>query len=281
MMTNLDVVTGLWNWHSPAWAVTFIAAGFYFLLAWRRHASLKNIAFFAACAAAFLIALASPVATLASRYLFSAHMSQHLLLLLIVPLCGMLAWPSSREVEASGRWRRHRQGSAPIGWAAGVGAMWFWHIPALCTASMRSPLVLDIQIISLIAAGAAFWWPVFSPITECRTPPHLAAMYLFAGCLGCSLLGIYITFSPVSVCPLYSEPIAVCSLYSDPTGSTDLLRLIHEQWGFTHRVDQQVGGLLMWVPACMIYLGAILTKISSWYHVSEPSQSASTSLAAE
>jgi putative membrane protein len=271
MMTNLDVVTKLWNWHSPAWGVTLIAAGFYCVLAWRRNVSLKNIAFFAACAAAFLLALASPVATLASRYLFSAHMAQHLLLLLIVPLCGILAWPSPKELANSGRSPRPRRGSVPIGWAAGVGAMWLWHIPALCTASMRSPIVLDIQIVSLIVAGAAFWWPVFSPIIECRMPPHLAATYLFAGCVGCSLLGIYITFSPVSVCPLYANP----------TGSSDLLRLIREQWGFSHRVDQQVGGLLMWVPACMIYLLAILTKLSSWYHVSGPSESATTSLAAE
>jgi putative membrane protein len=271
MMTNFDVVTELWNWRSPALLVTFAATLFYSLLAWRRSASLRQIAFFATCAAAYLIALVSPVAALASRYLFSAHMAQHLLLLLIVPLCGILAWPAPREVGASGRWRSRLRGSSSIGWAAGVGAMWFWHIPALCTASMRSPLVLDIQIISLVAAGAAFWWPVFCPISERRLPAHLAAMYLFAGCLGCSLLGIYIAFSPISVCPLYSNP----------TGSSDLLRLIHEQWGFTHRVDQEVGGLLMWVPACMIYLGAILTKLSSWYHVSDPSQPASTSLAAE
>jgi putative membrane protein len=271
MMTNLDVVTELWNWHSPVWPVTLVAAGLYFVLAWRRKASLKSVAFFAACAAAYLIALVSPVAALASRYLFSAHMAQHLLLLLIVPLCGILAWPSPREIGVSGHPRRQVRGSVPLGWAAGVGAMWIWHIPALCTASMRSPLVLDVQIISLIAAGTAFWWPVFSPIAECRMPPHLAAMYLFAGCLGCSLLGIYITFSPLSVCPLYANP----------TGSSDLLRLIREEWGFTHRVDQQVGGLLMWVPTCMVYLGAILTKLSSWYHVPDSSQSASSHLAAE
>jgi cytochrome c oxidase assembly factor CtaG len=271
MMTNIDIVTELWNWRSPALPVTILAAGFYSVLAWRRSASPINIGFFAACAAGFLIALASPVATLASRYLFSAHMAQHLLLLLIVPLCGILAWPPSKQVGNSVRPPRPFRGSVPIGWAAGVGAMWFWHIPALCTASMRSPLVLDIQIVSLIAAGAAFWRPVFSPSTESRMPPHLAAMYLFAGCVGCSLLGIYITFSPISVCPLYANP----------TGSSDLIRLIRDQWGFSHRVDQEVGGLLMWVPACMVYLGAILTKLSSWYHVSGPSESAANSLAAE
>jgi len=275
MMTNLDVVTKLWIWHSPVWGIAIAAAIFYFILAWRRSASLTQIAFFAICAAAFLIALVSPVATLATRYLFSAHMAQHLLLLLIVPLCGILAWPPPKtqgtQPGVQGRSRHLLRGANPIGWAAGVGAMWFWHIPALCTASMRSPLVLDVQIVSLLAAGAAFWWPVFSPVAEHRMQPHLAAIYLFAGCVGCSLLGIYITFSPISVCPLYSNP----------TGSSDLLRLIREQWGFTPRTDQQVGGLLMWVPACMVYLGAILAKFSSWQHASGASHAGSTSLAAE
>jgi cytochrome c oxidase assembly factor CtaG len=90
--------------------------------------------------------------------------------------------------------------------------------------------------------------------------PHVAAGYLFSGCVGCSLLGIYITFSPASVCPLYAV---------SGGGSAELMRLVHEQWGLTHRLDQQVGGLLMWVPACMVYLGAILAMLSSWYRVPE------------
>jgi cytochrome c oxidase assembly factor CtaG len=147
--------------------------------------------------------------------------------------------------------------------------MWFWHIPALCTASMRSPAVFDIQQASLVAAGAAFWWPVFSPIAQRRMQPHHAAIYLFAGCIGCSLLGIYITFSPIAVCPLYRTP----------TGSIELLSLIRNQWGFSYRVDQQVGGLLMWVPACMVYLGAILAMLRSWYRV--PSEPYPHSLATE
>jgi cytochrome c oxidase assembly factor CtaG len=271
MMTNLDVLTQLWNWHSPAWTVTFVAAVLYLAIAGRRHASALQITFFAISAGAFLIALASPLTALASRYLFSAHMAQHLLLLLIVPLCAILAWPSPAGEFAENHAGHPPRGSVPLGWAAGVGAMWFWHIPALCTASMRSPIVFDIQLVSLVAAGAAFWLPVFGPITSQRMQPHLAAIYLFAGCLGCSLLGIYIAFSPVAVCPLYLTP----------TGSFEILHLVRDQWGFSSRVDQQVGGLLMWVPACMIYLGAILAKLSSWYHVPGPSHTAANSLATE
>jgi len=264
MMTNLQVFTQLWDWRSPAWWMTLAATGAYLIVARRRRASPRQIGFFTTSAAAFLIALASPLAVLASRYLFSAHMAQHLLLLLIVPLCAILAWPSPREHVTTVHPRHRPRGAIAIGWAAGVGAMWFWHIPAFCTASMRSPMVFDVQIVSLIAAGAAFWWPIFSPSAARRMQPHLAAAYLFSGCVGCSLLGIYITFSPVSVCPLYGAPV----------GSSALLSLIREQWGLTHRIDQQVGGLLMWVPACMVYLGAILATLSSWYQVPEQTRTA-------
>jgi cytochrome c oxidase assembly factor CtaG len=261
MMTNVRLLTELWDWRSPAWWVALAATGAYATVAMRRRASARQVAFFATSVAAFLVALASPLATLASRYLFSAHMAQHLLLLLIVPLCALLGWPTRRTgriaTDAAGYRRR---GAVPIGWAAGVGAMWFWHVPALCTASMRSPVVFDIQIVSLVAAGAAFWQPVFGPAAARRLQPPLATAYLFAGCVGCSLLGIYVTFSPVAVCPLYVTP----------GGSGELVNLIRGEWGLTHRVDQQIGGLLMWVPACAIYLTAILATLSSWYRVPEP-----------
>jgi putative membrane protein len=270
-MTNLQVFTELWDWRSPAWWVALAATGVYLVIAWWRHASSRQVALFLISAAGFVIALASPLAVLASRYLFTAHMAQHLLLLLIVPLCAMLAWPPPTQRRGAAVPKQRGPGSVALGWAAGVGAMWFWHIPALCTASMRSPLVFDAQVVSLVAAGVAFWLPVFSPVVARRIQPHVAAAYLFTGCLGCSLLGIYVTFSPVAVCPLYLAPV----------GSPELLGLIRDQWGLTHRMDQQVGGLLMWVPACVIYLGAILATLTRWYHVPDLAHAGPSALAAE
>jgi putative membrane protein len=256
MMTTLDLLTQLWNWRSPAWLIVLAGVAIYGAVAARNRVSMKNVGFFVAAVAAFLIAMVSPVAGLATRYLFSAHMAQHLLLLLIVPLFVVLALPAFR----SGNDRTSAiQRGIPISWLAGVGAMWFWHIPALCTASMRSPLVFNVEQASLVVAGAAFWWPIFSPNIQRRLQTPQAAMYLFSGCLGCTLLGIYITFSPISVCPLYNSP----------TGSAQILHLIRDQWGMTHEMDQQLGGLLMWVPACIVYLCAILARFSSWYRPSD------------
>jgi putative membrane protein len=256
MMSNIQILQ-MWYWQSPAWWVALAATFIYARAIRRRNVSSAQLGYWAVAIGAFVIALASPLAVLASRYLFSAHMAQHLLLLLIVPLFGMLAWPRGQTPVKSSSWSPNVASS--IGWVAGVGAMWFWHVPALCTAAMRSPVVFDIQILSLIGSGIAFWRPVFGPNLKQRLEPHFAAGYLFAGCLGCSLLGIYITFSPVAVCPLYSM------MQGDPAG---ILNVVREQWGFTHRIDQQVGGLMMWVPACMVYLAAIMSSLASWYRVS-------------
>jgi putative membrane protein len=253
MMTTDRILTEFWIWRSPAWWIAFAAIVVYFTVARRRGASTLQIALFLTAVVAFVFALASPLAVLASRFLFSAHMAQHLLLLLIVPLCAILAWPRSPGAAN----KRRAPIASSIGWFAGTGAMWFWHVPTLCTAAMRSPPVFAIQTVSLVVCGAAFWWPVFCPQEQRRMPPQLAAGYLFAGCLGCSLLGIYITFSPVSVCPLYGMP-------SDPMG---VLSVVRGQWGLTHHIDQQIGGLLMWVPACIVYLSAIIASIATWYRL--------------
>jgi cytochrome c oxidase assembly factor CtaG len=271
MMTILADSLELYDLRSPAWLIVSGAIVAYVILALPRGASPRQVGLFAAAAATFLIALASPLAVLASRYLFSAHMAQHLILLLIVPLCVILSLPApAREVGTKRRPPATRS-LVPLGWMAGVGAMWLWHIPALCTASMSSSLVFGVQTVSLLAAGTAFWWPVFRPDISRRMAPQVSVGYLFAGCLGCTLLGIYVTFSPVSICPLYSVP----------GGDPELRNLIQNEWGVTHRIDQQIGGLLMWVPACAVYLGAIMAALASWYRAPYGVRSISNTLATE
>ena len=255
MMTTFEALTELWDWRSAAWCIVLVATFIYSMAAVMQGVARRQIAYFVVSAATLLLALASPLAVLASRYSFSAHMMQHLLLLLIVPLFAMLAWPVSNAPATGGSSDAQRGRAIPLSWLAGVGAMWFWHVPALCAAAMQHPSVFAMQVVSLVAAGAAFWWPVFRPRLERRLGPHAAALYLFSGCVGCSLLGIYVTFSPAPVCPLYAAG----------GGSPEIANLVRGQWGLTHRVDQQVGGLLMWVPACLVYLAAILSTFSTWY----------------
>jgi putative membrane protein len=190
---------------------------------------------------AFLLALSSPIATLADGYLFSAHMLQHLLLVLAVPPLALLALGDQAT----------RRVPTIVAWGLGVGAMWLWHAPSLCDAAATSPLVHRVQEGSLLAMGTAFWWPVLAR----RIAPLAGVVYLFTACIACTILGVAVALSPVQVCPAYASP-------SDTLG---ILPALRGDWGMTAERDQQLGGLLMWVPACIVYLIAILASLRRFY----------------
>jgi putative membrane protein len=116
-------------------------------------------------------------------------------------------------------------------------------------------VVFAFQVLTLLAMGIFFWWPVFGPYARARLSPLAGIAYLFTACLGCTVLGIYLTFAPVGVCSVYAHPV-------DRLG---ILSLVRNHWGLSPALDQQVGGLIMWVPACSIYLTAILALLARWY----------------
>jgi putative membrane protein len=199
-----------------------------------------------------VIALASPVGALAEGYLFSAHMLQHLLLLLVVPplaLLGLGTTPTRTSFP------RAPSPAVPASWLAGVAAMWLWHAPRLCDAAARSTVVHLVQEASLLVMGTAFFWPILAPTARDRLPPLAAIAYLFTACTACTLLGVAVTLSPVEICSAYLFPV-------DKLGAMPLLR---EGWGLTPQRDQQIGGLFMWMPACLVYGVAILGVLARWY----------------
>jgi cytochrome c oxidase assembly factor CtaG len=200
----------------------------------------------------FVVAVASPIGVLSRGYLFSAHMLQHLMLVLVVPPLALLSL--SRQQSPSVRGRLTSGASLPR-WTLGIGAMWLWHAPTLCDAASRSAAVHHLQTLSLIAMGTAFWWPILAPRAERRLAPLGAMVYLFTACLACTMLGVLVTFSPVEVCSVYAHPV-------DQLGVLPLLR---GGWGLTPKVDQEIGGLLMWVPACFGYGFGILAMLGRYY----------------
>jgi len=209
--------------------------------------------------AVFLLALSSPVDALADGYLFSAHMLQHLLLLLVAPLLILLSLPATPEPDVvhngPAGWLGRVLARPLPAWLLGVGGMWLWHAPALCNLAVANVWMHRVQYLTLLVMGFAFWRPIAGPCRQRRLPPLPGMIYLFSACLGCTVLGIIITFSPVQVCSIYLHPV-------DRMG---ILPLIRGQWGFTPAKDQQLGGLLMWVPACLIYFGGILGLFARWH----------------
>lgn len=247
-MTTEQFFLSAWTWNPFVLLSSAAALGAY--LVW--FGANRRIGWFVAGLGVFMVALLSPINTLADGYLFSAHMLQHILLLLIVPPLLLLGFPRSLALMP----RFHVLAHPVIGWLAGVGAMWIWHWPTLCNAAVSSRPVYALQTVSLVVLGSFFWRQILAPREEERLAPPGAVLYLFGACIACSVLGIILTFSPVTVCSIYSMP---------PPDRLGILSTIRGDWGLTPEKDQQVGGLLMWVPMCLVYLGAIFAQIARWF----------------
>lgn len=201
--------------------------------------------YFLAGVVVLLLDLVSPIDLLGDRYLFSAHIVQHFVLALIVPPLLIAGLPPLRLPSIP----------APVSWLAGVGTMVFWHIPALFNAALANDDLHIVQHLSFLVTGTVFWWPIlqrqFAPLTSLS--------YLFGACLTCSVLGAALTFARPGLYPAYLNP-------EDRLG---LLPLIRGNWGLDPKTDQQLGGLLMWVPGCFVYLSAILMTVARWYGAKE------------
>jgi putative membrane protein len=262
-----------WLW-PPAVVAACVAAPAGYLWLSRSRLSLRSV-FLLAAVGVFFVALASPLAVLADGYLFSAHMLQHLLLQLIVPPLVLLSLPNVDKPGAvfglrpSDFFRASAFGLRVLSgllrrplltWSLGVGAMWLWHVPTLCSACATSPTVHLVQSVSLLLMGTAFWWPIIGPWREQWLTPLLGVLYLFSACVACTILGIILTFAPLSVCPAFLHP-------ADRLG---IMPLLQNDWGLTPLRDQQLGGLLMWVPPCFVYLCGIFGLLARWYSGPDP-----------
>jgi putative membrane protein len=256
-MTTQQFLLSAWDWNP--WVITACVAAILIYGARYQIHFTRKAGWLLAGLAVFCLALVSPIDALADGYLFSAHMLQHLLLLLIVPPLILLSLPPTPVPDPSqkgpGQWlcRFLRQPVAT--WFLGVGGMWLWHAPALCNAAVTSGWIHRLQYVTLLLMGLAFWWPIIGPWRRQRLASPAGIIYLFSACVGCTVLGIIITFAPVEVCSIYLHPV-------DRLG---ILPLLQHQWGLSPATDQQLGGLLMWVPACLIYFCGIFGLFARWH----------------
>jgi putative membrane protein len=145
--------------------------------------------------------------------------------------------------------------------------MWVWHERTLCELGDAHGNGSHHPNHFVAGAGHAV---LVAAARAAGAATHLAAggvVYLFSACITCSVLGIFITFSPAG---------AVCPIYPPSAGSTGILSLIRQDWGFTPAKDQQIGGLLMWVPGCGIYLAGVMAMLARWYGSAETNEPATT-----
>ena len=206
----------------------------------------------------FLLVTISPLDFLARNGLFSAHMVQHIVLLLIVPPLLLTGTDKDFLEKIYGKEFFRKAGNILfyplVAWLLGVGSMWIMHVPAVMMVMDGSKILTGMQLIILPVLGWIFIWPVYAPVNRWKLEPLQSSVYLFLACVGCTVLGILITFS-------------IENMFSFPMGSADMnvLMMIRSDWGITPGIDQMMGGLIMWVPACIIYLTNIMIILFRWF----------------
>jgi putative membrane protein len=260
-MTTWHLLLTTWHWHpSVLLGCAGLALGYASLLDFQLPRAAWS---FGAGLLVLLIALLSPLHMLGDSYLFSAHMLQHLLLLLIVPpllLFGIPARLAQRVLHADLlKWIEHRLHQPLIAWSLGIGTMWLWHLPALYNAALAHEGIHIVEHLTFLGSATIFWWPVVAPLPERRLAPLASMLYLFAALVAGAVLGIILTFAAPGLYPIYLHP-------NDTLG---ILPLLRDGWGLSPAADQQLGGLLMWVAGGLVYIWAILGTFALWYHASE------------
>ena len=271
-MTLWQLLIGTWSW-DPSIIIGSVALLGLYLAAVHFRFNRHTVLFSAGMLIMF-VALESPLDVLGDTYLFSAHMLQHLLLLLLTPpllLLGLprrlaqqiLAWPVAGRTE-------RRLAQPVVAWLLGTGTIWIWHLPVLYNAALRNESIHAFEHLCFLVTATIFWWPVLNPLTERRLAPLSTIFYLFAAAAASSALGIILTFVPVGLYPAYLQPFDILGI----------LPLLREQWGLTPAVDQQIGGLLMWIPGSLVYLAGIIGAISRWYSLPDEDVDPVTKMAA-
>lgn len=217
---------------------------------------------FVSAGLALATALSPPLDEWSEQWL-AAHMVQHELLMVVAaplmavgaPIVGLLwALPSqlrSRVVTAV-HWRPVTAvwsvlTSPPSAFCLYGVALWVWHLPALYDYALAHEAVHVLQHLCFFGTAALFWWGIAHG-RHGRLGYGAAVVYVFATAVHGGLLGALLTVSP--------------RVWYVPYGA-------HHAAGLTPLEDQQLAGLLMWVPASLTFVAAGLFLFAAWLRHSD------------
>lgn len=196
---------------------------------------------------ALAAALVSPLDAAAGHW-FSAHMAQHVVLMLVAaPLLALsrplaaLAWglrggPGATSLAAL--LRDMGRCPLPVAWALYAASTWLWHVPALYQAALRSEPVHAFEHACFVGTALLFWWAVLHPRGGLGLGASVVAVFTIAVQGG--LLSALIVFAPAPWYPAY--------------GAGEAAAL----------ADQQLAGAIMWAPSGLIYAGALAILVLRW-----------------
>ena len=260
------VAGGSWNWAPWQVVLLLFACGLYVAGCWRMQRArnlrkvlgLPRMAAFGAGMLTLFVALLSPLDALADQ-LFSAHMTQHLLLMLVAPpllvwgrplLTWLWAFPLQSRRNIARWWNGAGRLHAVHGflmrplviWLLASAALWLWHIPGFYDWALSDEFVHAMEHLSFFLTSLAFWTLVVEPYDTVRPNPGLAIVAVVTFALHSGILGALLTFA--------SAP-----LYHTHNLSFPALSPLE---------DQQIAGLIMWIPASLVYLAALSLLFVDW-----------------
>jgi putative membrane protein len=247
--------------------VTLLAAGYLYLRGvrrlWKRAGRGRGVArwqpvAFIAGLLLLAAALMSPIDALAA-VLFSAHMVQHVLLMMLAaPLIAfsspLTVWAWSLPVSITRRFHRAWQKASPArrawrvltsplsAWSIYAVVSVGWHHPVLYEAALRYEWVHYLEHAMFFGAALLFWWKAALSGQPGEMSNAQGALYVFTAALFGGGFAAVMSFSTVAWYPFYPDPSAF--------------------WGLSRVEDQQVAGMVMWVPGKIMHLLVIITLLS-------------------
>ncbi len=216
---------------------------------------------FAGAVVTLIVALVSPLDALGDS-LFTAHMIQHLLLMLVAaPLLVLSEYPLALVRALPRTWAQHlvrglNRSSAlrrawdvlnipAVAWMIFTIEMWAWHASSPYQAALRSETLHSLEHIGFVLSGMLFWWVLFRHTTAKHTQYGMAILYLFAASVQSGILGALMMFTSV---PWYA-------FYASRAGA----------WGLTALQDQQLAGLIMWIPGGAVFNVLTIGYFAAWW----------------
>ncbi len=267
MEANLDLHFWLTEWN-PAPSIyigiaLLIAVYLYAVGPLRRKYHLANsvkrsqVVLFVAGMLIMFLALASPLDELGDEYLFSAHMVQHLLITLVAPPLLLLGTPGwllqpllrNRALFTIGKVLTHPF----VAFFLFNVDFGLWHAPLLYNATLANENLHIFEHLLFIVTATLYWWPILSPVEEL---PRLSlggqVLYLFLSGMPSVALGAGLTFMQPLYAPYIQQPIRA--------------------WGLSPATDQQLGGLIMWVPVNIIFIIVVSVLFIRWMQMQDEKQ---------
>jgi putative membrane protein len=237
---HLDVVAGT-GLLAGAWTGAWLARG--------ERPRRGEIAALTGALFALLVVLNGPLHELSDRYLFSAHMLQHLVLTLVVPPLLLAATPAWMiDALLRPRWlaRAVRTLTRPLPALGLYGVVMIgWHLPRFYGLALEIHAWHIVQHLTLMASAAVAWWPVIGRASSAPRLPYAAQiLYLFAFGVPMTAVAAMITGAEQLLYPFYAAAPPLVA--------------------WSPLVDQRLGGVLMWVPAGIVPLIAFTVVFFRW-----------------